>query len=68
TIHFILASAGPATLTLRDVAGRVLSTRKVEAIAGLNRLELTNFTTAGVITYTLTAGEFSATKKMVVVK
>jgi hypothetical protein len=68
TIHFILASAGPATLTLRDVAGRVLSTRKVEAIAGLNRLELTNLTTAGVITYTLTAGEFSATKKMVVVK
>jgi hypothetical protein len=68
TIHFILVSAGPATLTLRDVAGRALSTRKVEATAGLNRLELTNLTTAVVITYTLTAGEFSATKKMVVVK
>jgi hypothetical protein len=56
TIHFILASAGPVTLTLRDVAGRVLSMRKVEATAGLNRLELTNLTTAGVMTYTLTAG------------
>jgi hypothetical protein len=68
TIRFILANAGPATLTLRDAAGRVLSTQKLEATAGLNRVELTNLTAAGVITYTLVAGDFSATKKMVVIR
>ncbi|MFT7121745.1 MAG: hypothetical protein ACJAZ9_001931, partial [Neolewinella sp.] len=67
TIRFILANAGPATLTLRDATGRVLSTQKLEATAGLNRVELTNITATGVIIYTLTAEAFSATKKMVVV-
>jgi hypothetical protein len=61
-------AAGPATLTLCDAAGRVLSTQKLEATAGLNRVELTNLTAVGVITYTLTAVDLSATKKMVVIR
>jgi hypothetical protein len=67
-IRFELAAAAPATLTLRDAAGRLVSVQDLDAAAGLNTVELTNIKAAGVLTYTLTAGAFTATKKMVVVK
>ena len=67
-IRFELATAGAATLTLRDAAGRVISVQELEAAAGLNTVELTNIKASGVLTYTLTAGEFTASKKMVVVR
>jgi hypothetical protein len=67
-IRFELAAAGPATLTLRDIAGRIVSVQEIDAAAGMNTVELTNINTSGVLTYTLTAGEFTASKKMVVVK
>ncbi|MFK8161554.1 MAG: T9SS type A sorting domain-containing protein [Lewinella sp.] len=67
-IRFELAAAAPATLTLRDAAGRVISVQQIDAAAGMNMIELTNIKTSGVLTYTLTAGEFTASKKMVVVK
>ncbi|MFT7121725.1 MAG: hypothetical protein ACJAZ9_001911, partial [Neolewinella sp.] len=67
-IRFELAAAAPATLTLRDVAGRLISVQEIDAAAGLNTVELTNIRASGVLTYTLTAGAFTATKKMVVVK
>jgi hypothetical protein len=67
-IRFELAAAAPATLTLRDAAGRLISVQEIDAAAGLNVVELTNIKAAGVLTYTLTAGAFTATKKMVVVK
>jgi hypothetical protein len=67
-IRFELAQAGAATLTLRDVAGRVVLIRQLEASSGLNTVELTNLNVSGVLTYTLSAGEFTASKKMVVVK
>jgi hypothetical protein len=64
-IRFELA---PATLTLRDAAGRLISVQEIDATAGLNTVELTNIKTSGVLTYTLTAGAFTASKKMVVVQ
>ncbi|WP_026232114.1 T9SS type A sorting domain-containing protein [Neolewinella persica] len=67
-IRFELAAAAPATLTLRDAAGRLVSVQKIDAAAGLNVVELTDIKASGVLTYTLTAGEFTASKKMVVVK
>jgi hypothetical protein len=67
-IRFELASAGAATLTLRDAAGRLIFVQEIDAAAGLNTVELTNIRASGVLTYTLTAGAFTATKKMVVVK
>jgi hypothetical protein len=67
-IRFELAAASPATLTLRDVAGRLISVQEIDAAAGMNVVELTNIKTSGVLTYTLTAGEFTASKKMVVVR
>jgi hypothetical protein len=67
-IRFELAVAGAATLTVRDIAGRVILTREMDGIAGLNMVELDNLKTSGVLTYTLTSGDFVATRKMVVVR
>ncbi len=61
-IRFELAAAAPATLTLRDAAGRLISVQEIDAAAGLNTVELTNIRASGVLTYTLTAGAFTASK------
>lgn len=70
TIRFELAKAGPATLTLRDATGRVTSVRELSAAAGMNTVVLTakDLGAPGVMTYTLTAGQFSASRKMIVVR
>jgi hypothetical protein len=65
-IRFILTEAGTATLTLRDAAGRLLHEQKIDGFAGLNRVKLTGLTVASVINYTLTSGNYTATKKMVI--
>jgi hypothetical protein len=69
-VRFELAQAGPATLTLRDATGRVVLVRELDAVAGANQLELTrsDLGASGVLTYTLTAGDFTASKKMVVLR
>ncbi|MTB53132.1 T9SS type A sorting domain-containing protein, partial [Lewinella sp. W8] len=69
-IRFELAQAGPATLTLRDAAGRRLLVREIDAVAGSNQLELSrkDLGASGVVTYTLESGDFTATKKMVIQK
>ena len=68
TIRFTLAQSGPATLTLRDVSGRLLREIKIDAISGWNSVELRDLEVGGVIRYTLVAGDFFATRKMVVVR
>jgi hypothetical protein len=67
-ISFELAVAGAATLTVQDVAGRLVRTVEVDGVAGLNRVEVENLGAAGVYSYTLTSGNFTATRQMVVVK
>jgi len=67
SISFELAVAGSATLTIQDAAGRLIITRQIDAVAGLNRVELEKLT-PGVLTYTLASGDFYASKKMVVVR
>ncbi len=67
-IRFTLAQGGAAALTVRDISGRILLQRNLEAIAGENRLvlERKELGVSGVLTYTLTAEGFTATRKMVV--
>lgn len=67
-IRFTLARGGAAALTVRDVSGRVLLQREVAAIAGENTISLNRkeLGASGVLTYTLSTDEFSATRKMVV--
>ncbi|RME97788.1 MAG: DUF11 domain-containing protein, partial [Bacteroidetes bacterium] len=70
-ISFYLPEAGSATLTIRDISGRTIRVMKGDYSAGyhtvnLTRRELNN--TTGVLSYTLSSGDFTATKKMIVVE
>ncbi|MEM6398295.1 MAG: T9SS type A sorting domain-containing protein [Bacteroidota bacterium] len=70
-IRYTLPEAGTATLAIRDIQGRTVLVRESEASAGsnvfvINRGELSG--AAGVLSYTITAGDRTATHKMVVVR
>ncbi len=67
TISFNAAAAGDYTITITDVAGRTVKSTNGNAVKGLNNVsvELNN---AGVYNYTVTTGNFTATKKMVVIE
>jgi hypothetical protein len=69
-IGFNLPEAGAATMTIYDVTGKVLRVIEGEYAKGYNQLELdrTDLQTAGVVYYQLTSGDYSATKKMIVVE
>ncbi|MCR9103113.1 MAG: T9SS type A sorting domain-containing protein, partial [bacterium] len=55
------------TVTISDLAGRLIRSYEMDAAAGLNTLNVERLKlAAGVYEYTLTAGRFTATKKMVV--
>jgi hypothetical protein len=66
-ISFNAPAAGDYTITITDVAGRTVKTTNGNAVKGLNNVsvELNN---AGVYNYTVTTGNFTATKKMVVIE
>jgi hypothetical protein len=71
TIAYTLATAGQVTLNIQDVQGRTIMVRELEGVAGRNvtTVNVNELGTAtGIFSYTLTAGDFSATKKMVVVR
>ncbi|MEL6668781.1 MAG: T9SS type A sorting domain-containing protein, partial [Bacteroidota bacterium] len=67
-IAFTLPEANTATLTIRDVQGRTVLVREIEAQAGVNlvTMERDDLATSGVYSYTLTAGQWTATKQMVI--
>ncbi|MEO0788615.1 MAG: T9SS type A sorting domain-containing protein, partial [Bacteroidota bacterium] len=67
-IAFTLPEANTATLTVRDVQGRTVLVREIEAEAGVNlvSLERDDLAASGVYSYTLTAGKWTATKQMVI--
>jgi hypothetical protein len=71
TIAYTLATAGQVTLNIQDVQGRTIMVRELEGAAGRNvtTVNVSELGAAtGIFSYTLTAGDFSATKKMVVVR
>ncbi|MEM8583846.1 MAG: T9SS type A sorting domain-containing protein, partial [Bacteroidota bacterium] len=67
-IAFSLPVANTATLTIRDVQGRTVLIREIEAEAGVNLINLqgSDLAASGVYSYTLTSGEHTATKQMVI--
>ena len=69
TIGFNLPTAGTVTLTIQDVTGRIILNRTEERGAGYNNLVLNRreLGVSGVLTYTVTVGDYTATKKMVIV-
>ena len=68
-IGFNLVEAAEATLTISDVAGRVVKLIEGDFAKGYNQVNLNanDMPSAGVYYYTLAAGEFTATRKLILI-
>ena len=69
-IGFILPKAAQATLSIQDVTGKTLKLIRGDYHKGYNQIQLnsSDLPLTGVLYYTLKTGEFTATKKMVVIE
>jgi hypothetical protein len=68
-VGFNLPAAGAATLTIQDVTGRTLKVINGQYAKGYNQVSLKSTElSAGVLTYTLKAADFTATRKMIIVE
>jgi hypothetical protein len=68
-VSFELPEAMAATVTVYDVTGKVVTVANVDGVKGNNNVSFDrNDLRAGVMYYTLQAGAFKATKKMVVIE
>jgi len=68
-IGFNLPSAADATITISDITGKVVKLIRGSYAKGFNQEVLNSADLpTGVLTYTLQSGEFTATKKMVVIE
>ncbi len=67
-VGFTLPVDGQATLTVYDVTGKVITTVRGEYNQGYNEIELSkkDMNTSGVLYYQLDSGDFTATKKMII--
>jgi phage tail tube protein FII len=70
TVSYYLPEASKVVLTVYDATGRVVTVRKADAIKGMNSEVFTKeqLGVAGVLYYKLESGEFTATKKMIVIE
>ncbi len=66
TISFDLPTAAAATVTVRDVTGKVVTVANGDFIKGYNTLNINNLNASGILTYTLESAGFTATRKLVV--
>ncbi len=69
-INYVLSASAPATLTVYDVTGKVVKVvNDNNAIAGMNTITLqrAELGASGVLYYTLESGDFTATKKMILI-
>ena len=70
-ISFNLPQANEATITIRDAAGRLIKRINGDYAAGYNTVQLTKRDlqgASGVMSYTVEAGDYKATRQMVVVQ
>ena len=69
-IGFVLPKAGPATLQILDVQGKVVKTVEGDYNKGLNQIRIAkkDLSADGVLYYKLSSGEFIATKKMILIR
>ncbi|HRO09873.1 MAG TPA: T9SS type A sorting domain-containing protein, partial [Saprospiraceae bacterium] len=70
TVSFMMPEAGAATLSVYDMTGKLVVTRSISAVKGLNSEVFTKdqLGVSGVMYYTLESGDFTATKKMIIVE
>ena len=69
-IGFEMPQASDATLTVLDVTGKVITTINGNYAKGYNEIELSksDLGAAGVYYYQLDSGDFTATKKMIIIE
>jgi len=69
-VGFVLPEAMPATITIYDVAGKVLRLVEGEYSKGYNEVSVnrSDLSGAGVLYYTLETADDSATKKMIIIE
>ena len=69
TISFQLAQEGPAELTVFDVTGKTVTVIRGQYARGYNEVSInkTDLGASGVLYYQLESGDFTATRKMVVI-
>jgi phage tail tube protein FII len=70
TVSYYMPEAAQAVITVYDVTGRVITVRKADANKGMNSEVFTKeqLGAAGVLYYRLESGDYSATKKMIVIE
>src|SRR5690606_2195121 len=69
-IGYELPAAGNVTLTIFDVTGKVMFVKEQESVKGYNTIQVMrkDVPGIGVMYYRLDAGEYTATKKMIVIE
>ncbi|MEY2905367.1 MAG: hypothetical protein RJA52_1383 [Bacteroidota bacterium] len=67
-IEFSLPEAAKATLTFSDITGRVLKVIKGDYSKGLNQVGISakELSHSGIVLYTMTSGEYTETKRMMI--
>ncbi len=70
TIGYRLAAEGKVNFTVHDVTGKVLINKSLSGVRGYNEITLksSDLAMSGVLYYTLESGEFTATKKMIILE
>jgi len=70
TVSFNMPSAAKASLSVYDVTGKLVTVRDIDAAKGYNSEVFTTaqLGTSGVLYYTLVSGDFTATKKMIIIE
>jgi len=70
TVTFEMPHSAKATLSVHDVTGKIVAIRNIDAHKGMNSEIFTKeqLGASGVLYYTLVSGEFTATKKMIIVE
>ena len=69
-IGFVLPKAGSANIQIMDVAGRLIREIDGEFNQGYNQVKISekDLTSEGILYYQLRSGEYTATKKMILIK
>lgn len=69
-IGFNLPEDAEATISIQDVTGRVLRVTRIQAVKGYNTVNLNSneLGAVGVLSYTVTTADFTATKQMIIVE
>jgi len=69
-VSFNMPKSDKAVLSVYDVTGRVIAVRNINAVQGMNTEVFTSeqLSASGVLYYKLESGDFTATKKMIIIE